>query len=913
VKSTFVSLLLAGALLGAPAFATSDRAREYLEQGQAALTRGDIANAVIHFRNALQQDPESAEAHFRLGTGLLRSGDYEAAEKELRAAGERGFDDDQVTLALADLFTKQERFGELLEEVAKGDRPPAIEARVRAARGWAYLGLQRTREAERSFKEAVERDPSAASSRVGLAQARFILGATDEAVKLLEDAVAEDPKLSDGWLLLGRIRASLGNKKGAQEALDKAVALAPRSEPVLRARAMVALQTDVETAGPEVEALLKQYPGHPYGSYLSAVIKAKNKDWTGAEVDLAAIQKIEEMQPALLLSGRVQLALGRLARAEDAVARYLLKNPQDTAANLLYAEILLKRGNPAKAVKALEVAVAAHPDDFDLAGTLVEALMRNGERARAAALLDDLGSKAGATPEKRLQLAALNAQAGDLESALSEAETARSLGPLPPRGHAIMITSYLGSGRLKEAASAAEAFRQSEPRSPLPENVLGYIASRTEGPEAARKHFRRALELDPAFSPAAINIAQTYRAAGNLAQARAELDGFLGREPDSLPALIARAELEEGKDKVAWLERARAVPAKTPDLKLPLVRLLIDAGAAKEALALATQLQRDAPNDWRAEAALGDAQLATEDVATAVATYKRVVDMTSGAPMALLAYAGALETSGDKENARLTLERALAAMPTDRRLQTQYVSFCARNGKLEDGLAFARDLATGRNDPKAAGFVAELAEAGGRFEDARFAWQQAVENGGGPEFVRRLAQSQARSGDLAGARSTVAKLVAADPGDRDARFLLATFAMDLGDTATAIAEHERLLAEQPENPVLLNNLAALYDKTSDKRALATAEKAYSLAPKSPVVADTFGWILLRDGDVGRALPLLEKAASVESAAAAKYHYAVALEQAGRRDDARAQLQAALARPGFPEATKAEQLLKRLAP
>jgi Tfp pilus assembly protein PilF len=241
------------------------------------------------------------------------------------------------------------------------------------------------------------------------------------------------------------------------------------------------------------------------------------------------------------------------------------------------------------------------------------------------------------------------------------------------------------------------------------------------------------------------------------------------------------------------------------------------------------------------------------------------------------------------------------------------VHFCARNKTLGDGLVFARNIAAGRSDPQSAAFVAELAEANGNFADAQFAWRQAVENGGGPELVRRLAQSQAKAGDLAGARETIAKEVAAHPEDRDGRFLLAGFATDLGDTAAAIAEYERLLADEPKNPVLLNNLAYLYDQTSDQRALATAEKAYALVPRSPIVADTFGWILLRSGDTGRALPLLEKAASAAGAPDAKYHYAVALEQAGRTADARAQLEAALAHPRFAEATAAKQLLKRLAP
>jgi Flp pilus assembly protein TadD len=79
------------------------------------------------------------------------------------------------------------------------------------------------------------------------------------------------------------------------------------------------------------------------------------------------------------------------------------------------------------------------------------------------------------------------------------------------------------------------------------------------------------------------------------------------------------------------------------------------------------------------------------------------------------------------------------------------------------------------------------------------------------------------------------------------------------------------------------------------------------------VADTFGWILTKQGDANRALPILEKASKqVPANQSIQFHHAYALAQAGRADDARTQLEALLGEPGdFQERAEAESTLQRL--
>jgi len=113
------------------------------------------------------------------------------------------------------------------------------------------------------------------------------------------------------------------------------------------------------------------------------------------------------------------------------------------------------------------------------------------------------------------------------------------------------------------------------------------------------------------------------------------------------------------------------------------------------------------------------------------------------------------------------------------------------------------------------------------------------------------------------------------PDDRAARLLYSELLIDAKQTDKAIAESERLLAADPKNPVVLNNLAWLYSTKGDGRAAGLAEQAYAIAPNSSTIADTLGWLVLKGGDTERALKLLQQATATAPKPAARYHLAVA--------------------------------------
>ena len=110
----------------------------------------------------------------------------------------------------------------------------------------------------------------------------------------------------------------------------------------------------------------------------------------------------------------------------------------------------------------------------------------------------------------------------------------------------------------------------------------------------------------------------------------------------------------------------------------------------------------------------------------------------------------------------------------------------------------------------------------------------------------------------------------------------------------AISQLEQIVDKRPDHPSALNDLAWLYHETGRPGALEMAEKAYRLAPDSPAIQDTYGWILVQTGEVESGLVPLEKAAfNAPENLDIRYHLAAALAKAGDKDRAKEELSSIL--------------------
>src|SRR5215210_1532079 len=122
-----------------------------LASGKDYLAKNDRNAAVIQFKNALQQNPRFAEARFLLGKALLESGDFAAAEKDLRKAMEYNYPAEEVIPPLARSLAVLGRHKEVIDEFSKAEiANPVGKAELQAALGRAFLGVGDAKTAERA-------------------------------------------------------------------------------------------------------------------------------------------------------------------------------------------------------------------------------------------------------------------------------------------------------------------------------------------------------------------------------------------------------------------------------------------------------------------------------------------------------------------------------------------------------------------------------------------------------------------------------------------------------------------------------------------------------------------------------------------------------------------------------------------
>jgi tetratricopeptide (TPR) repeat protein len=226
---------------------------------------------------------------------------------------------------------------------------------------------------------------------------------------------------------------------------------------------------------------------------------------------------------------------------------------------------------------------------------------------------------------------------------------------------------------------------------------------------------------------------------------------------------------------------------------------------------------------------------------------------------ARIALADALSQEGAHAEAR----RALAAIPSTgpfaREARSTEVAVLARAGGGDAAVAVATALSSGPGSSgQDARLLGDLLTEQGRFAEAAASYATAIEREGEPADWRLLLQ---RGAALEQA----------------------------GRWDEALPVLRRAVEAAPEEPLALNYLGYAQVERGENLAAAVAmlEQAHRLAPEDLNIADSLGWGYYRQGNLARALPLLQQAAGTnEASGTVQEHLGDALWTLGRRYEAR---------------------------
>lgn len=916
VSRLLTSLLLGISLLGA---CGKQDSAALVTEAKARLAAGDTQAAMIQLKNAVAEDGKNAEARFELGKLYLEQGNMAGAEKEFRRAREAGYAARTLNPLIARALLGQREFQRVLDEIPAPTEQDADAAVLQSLRATAELALGQKESARKIILRALETAPK--SAEVHLARVHLALADNDvaTAMQALDETLRLDPKHRDALLLKGDMLRATGKPTEAADAYRQLLQVDPRHVNARVALAGLALADNQPAeARKEIDAALKVMPNSLLARYTQALIDFREKKTEQARDHLAAVlQTAPGYGPALLLGGSIEYALGNLQTAEAHLNKVVKAAPTNLYALRLLSATQLRLGRLDDAERTLAPALQVNKPD---AGALVvagEIALARNDYSRASTFFEQAAHQSPDSSAIRTELGISRLAQGD-NRAMADLQAAADMEGATSRADNFIILSQLKKKEFDAALASIAALEKKASASPLTWNYKGAAYLGKQDIKRSRESFAQALKLDPAFFPAAANLAQLDVKDGQPKAARQRFEGVLKADPRHLNSMLALADLalldKNEKAYVEWLEKAASAHPQALEPRVTLARYRLGKGEKNKALATAREAVNVQPNNPAALDLLGSTQLALGDLTNALASYRKLVELTPGQARPMTKLAAVQIMTKDVSAARKTLQNALRLQPNFVDAQLILGGLEIQGGHFDEALTLAKQIQQHKPDSPG-GFILEgdVASARKDYAAAIASYDRAQKlQPSGTVLLRQFAAFKAAQRAEEGEKRLFAWL-ATHPQDVGIRAALAENLIQRKQYKAAAEHYLFMNRSTPDNLLILNNLAWALHESRDSRALGFAEQALKLKPDNPAVLDTLGWILVGQGQVARGTKLLQQAlAKTPDAAEIQYHLAVALTKSGDTARAKSEIERLLASGvAFPQESEARALLKQL--
>lgn len=546
------------------------------------LAKKDLNAAIIELKNALQKQPDLAEARFLLGKTLLDYEDPVAAAVELREAQNLKYPDEQVLPVLADALLSSGHPGKVIEldSEAALKKPEAVAAlKTTVARAQALQG--NAEKAEVAVVEALNAKGTFAPAL--LLRARSIASKRDfdAAMKIVDDVIARSPDDTDALSLKGDIQFERKDVEGAKALYRKVLAAQPAN--IRASGALVAIllqQGDVQAARDQIEAMKKVRPNHLLTMYFRATLAAQSGDLKLAgELIQQLLKGAPENTLILQLAGAVALQRDDLSQAQQYLGKLVELIPQEPLARQMLASAHLRSGDPGRALAVLEPLLDATAPDAKTLALAGNASMISGDLKRAEDLLGRVTRLNPKDATSRTALAVTHIALGDVNGSMADLQAIAS-SDLGTTADLTLISVSANRRNFDAALKAIDQLEKKELGKPQVPHLRAQVLTLEGDRVGGRVNYEKALAADPNFFPSVDGLAALDLLDNKPEAARARFEAVLKARPDEVRAMLALADLDEraGKPKaevVSRLTKAIATKPSDPLLRRRHIRYLV--------------------------------------------------------------------------------------------------------------------------------------------------------------------------------------------------------------------------------------------------------------------------------------------------------------------------------------------------
>lgn len=848
------AIVLAGIILIAGCDQTSTtqnqgKAVEYLTRAESYFQQGQYSAASIEARNAIKEDPTNREAYLLISRILYEQGNHEQSVKALQELPKT---DIRVVELLGNNYLKQGKFRSLANLIAEAPKDATSAQSWELAKLEAYAAINQKKAIDidkqiASLMNLAKKPAQKAASELVRAEYYKSQNQTDKQLLALDKALAYEPNSVDAILEKAKIRYAEKNYEAAEDLLSQALINLPSADSMTLKRvevlqAMAATLTRQNRTGEAMIYSKLIAEANPKAQELKhefdmGIEKLKAGNINEAEDIFSKLYLTDHAKVAGSILGMIKFTQGQYEDAAEYFENTI--DPETASPEVLraFAESQLRTKNPQMALQTIEANIQEHPEDGNLLGIYGLALLASGETDKGIANIQ----KALALDPTRVRLhlalaAAYNAQNNN-NAALTELKKAYDTSP---EDISIQERLALQYAMMKDGNG---------------------LQSFAEGLSKSQSNPSRAL--------AGLIFLQTTPDKG-----KAYLDELYAESPSD-PAILnaqLRKSLQTG-DYSQVIRIGKILTNTRPD-DIQILGAIVQAYRKQQnlngALEFLNDLSEKSSNIWGPDYIIALIHLSARDFEKSIASINRATsksgfnDVTSRLYNRIyFSYASQLAQRGDRDHARSVVMEAMQ----NNEVNPMFLHLLIKIELADDKLAEAEKLLAELKQTasgtallnQAMGDVSVKKNDGDAITHYKAAWQMTPSDAVALSIWKLL-----KDNNTAEQQQFLTDWKNKLPKSFVAPYIEGMQYQTSGKANNAIEAYRKSLAINPNQPVVLNNIAwLLMEKGQFDEALRNGEKAAKLAPESASILDTYGWIAYKAGKKDLAITTLEKALANE--------------------------------------------------
>lgn len=722
----------------------------------------------------------------------------------------------------------------------------------------------------------------------------------DDASINFRKAIQKDPNLAEAYFGLGKVFLQQGRAREAYAALNRTVELAPENMAAKQSLATLALagylgdrrrpKNLYDQLNKLAADFLKRDPNSYDGLRLKAYITLNDNQRADAIGYFRKALQAKPHDPEMTVAlAQVLFQEGPTSGEGEKMLTDLIQQHKDAgpAYDALYRYYSISK-RPVDAENILKNKVAANPKQAGYLLQLADHYRRAGKVPEMKATIATMLNDPKTFPKGLMFAGDFYNQRGDREQALQNYEQgakAPSSDQLAYQKRAVATLTALG--RSDEALSLTDE------------------ALRTHGKDP-ELHMTRALILlsqkkaDPAFAElqqmdqnqqnnAAVKyqLGRALLLKGKTSEATKSWQESAKLQPNYLEPKVALGSLaldnRRYEEAQRWADQVISLSPGNLSAQIVRVNALQGLGRAAEAKTLLTQLRQQAPGNAAIEQEYAFLTLRENNPAEAEKIFRSIYTPGQENVRPLTGLVEALFVQKRNDEALHVLQNDLTKAPGRPSVQMLLANSFLAAGQPESAVHALEQMGTAHPD------LPQVPMRLGQIEGGRGNWEAALADF---QKARQLAP-----------QSTEPVIAKAEVEER------------LGRNNEARQDYQAVLKTEPTNLVALNNLAYMTADSGGnlEEALRMITTASQKLPKQPNLSDTLGYVYLKQKKVNSALQVFGNLAHQYPANATfRFHHALALIESGSKEQARKELEAALADKPAPDlASKIREALGRV--